>query len=182
MNIETQILIALSPFVWVLARTLWIRLRSQHYAGLVSTGPQPCPCGSHDKKHGSHIVHWWSLSEWITKLEKIRNRKGKRKTKLSRQMDALDALQKEVPKTEEEFQERAEKFERLGKAYETELLRVAGKQKKKWMLCRHCHHVSQRSMHSPEVIEFCDFNHPDAHKAREEVAYQTFFALGGPQE
>lgn len=177
MNHETQILLALSPFIWLTAWWIRAKLRSTHYAGI---SMQVCPCGSHDKKPGAHITHWWSLPEWIAKLDKIRNRKGKRKTKLSRLRDNLLQVQESYPallKDEEELQAWRVRVEKAGRAYNKELIRVADRQTGKWMLCRHCSHVSQRSMHTPEVIEYCDFNSTQAKADRRDIANNTFFTV-----
>ena len=184
MNIETQMIIALSPFLWLMAWALRGKLRSLQDASILNTtGPQPCPCGSHQKTKGHNpIKHWWTLDQWLEKLNKIRDRKGKRKTKLSRLHSSLVSIQAELPKTEEEEHEKSTRFTIMARAYDKELERVSKRNVSKWMLCRHCQHVSRRKMHLPTVIEHCDYSTPAQFEQRQKIVYGTFHDVGGAVE
>lgn len=183
MNIETQMIIAMSPLLWLAAWAIKGKLRSLQDASiLTSTGPQPCPCGSHQKKKGNPITHWWSLDEWLEKLNKIRDRKGKRTTKLTRLHKSLVAIQATIPQTEEEELLKSNKFTSTARAYDKELDRVSKRNVSKWMLCRHCHHVSRRKMHLPAVTEHCDYNTPHQFDERQKIVYGTFHDVGGAVE
>ena len=111
--------------------------------------------------------------------QKFADRKGKRMTKLSRQIRAhdrvatkLQAMSKQELQSEKGLKQ-VELLNSLRKKCQDEEARIAKKIGKKWMLCRSCWNVSRRYIHDESVQDrLCYLRDKKADKA-----HSTYFHL-----